>query len=1171
MSLDLSNILTQAIYSGSHYTWRDVFQGSQENSTIIEDVTISNSKLAGVYTAAKIQNNIIFLFQNVIDPIHNVFGRLTFSNCYRSPSVNSTIKGASPTSAHLTGNAIDIIGFGNIGDATKSGVTNWISANKCSYIDQVFYESTSSGGGGPYPYPGGWLHIGLGGKADGSYITRKVFANVFNHTIGSPISGLTCNGVLDGSDYNTDKQTPDNTIPIYKDLFTSPITSDNQNTINVDFQFIQANQDNVEMDNTNVTWGSRSALSEETDWIGLKQYLIYLCSLYYPQALIPFVELIPYYTLENNFNASPTSTQQDESNRNNNNLSTNQEGQSAQDFYQSTQFIDKDRYQNLTNRVNNLVSEGGTDLFTLDPFREANSKMYHHTEAEDLLRQKRGFGFKIFGSISLQPGVQDGFISKAGGVGIESLEVESGSDLTNSATIISLNIKDVQGNKFFDPNSPWSIILNGSNTTGGDFYLRYGWQLRIPDWWEKVSEENVDVNSKKFWNHPGWTLFESLQDNLGQGKTDKTKKYILSIGKMCDNTLTITQSTVEESFKTPGYLLDRSTDTFTLDRRLNPVLYMPLSMLPPDISINSEDQSVTATLRFMTQSALANLGCPISKSDYLRFLVTKSGGEILTLKDLLQAYVKDNVAWWTQPNSIKIKSELQITEQNLEDYVQVTLSESKEKITLDGGLPLIDPNTIPIEIPTSYSSKFTATNSSSDDRSSYAILKELLEFNGLTPVGFGDNTTNTGTGNIVLIYTPSQSKSSYSPKGSQIVILPNTVNANLNKNSFSRLRSFDDVFSFRFKGSLVESINIQKTEQQTEQTISSLESYATKNEIKAQDVKEKPLGQTEIEKYRREKDKDAITIDQKKRILTNLTAQISGLTVKCLCHPWITQGRLVGVKGTGFFDGLYIVTKVKHILESNNKFTSEVNGFRILNKADQRTIDANKQNAQYSSMRNPSIGVATPIANDGTSKILSANGADVVFSQGVVVTGPTDYEIAQKNAELKKDPFPRKFYLKVKDKYTSNIISPDNTITEYYNNLAATSSSDSTSWSDGFVSTMLSTTDTFGSPNLTGITSPFNGAYIISSLKSKSLIRTKDTNSNTNYVTSLGAYSYTPKQGDLIIYNQGINYHFAVCEAYNDGVISMIEAGPEQNVLRKSFRKVGDGFNGWGFYGYGIV
>ena len=522
MSLNLSSILAQAIYSGSHYTWRDVFQGSQYNSPIIEDVTISSSKLAGVYTAAKIQSNIVFLFQNIIDPLHNQFGRLTFSSCYRSPSVNATIKGSSTTSAHLIGNAIDITGFGSIGDATKSGITNWLSENKCSYIDQVFYESTSTGGGGPYPSPGGWLHVGLGGKADGSYITRKVFANVFNHTIGSPISGLSCNGLLDGSDYNTDRQTPDSTIPVYNDPFTTPLTGTNQDKINVDFQFIQANLDDVELENTNVIWGSRSALSEETDWIGLKQYLIYLCSLYYPQALIPFVELIPYYTLENNFNSSPTGTQQEESNRNNN-LNTNQEGQSAQDFYQSTQFIDEDRYRNLTNRINNLVSEGGTDLFTLDPFREANSKMYHHTEAEDLLRQKRGFGFKIFGSISLNPGVQDGFISKAGGVGIESLEVESGSDLTNSATIITLNIKDVQGNKFFDPNSPWSIILNGSNTTGGDFYLRYGWQLRIPDWYENIPEENTDMNSKKFWTHPGWGLFESLQDNVGKGKTDKTK------------------------------------------------------------------------------------------------------------------------------------------------------------------------------------------------------------------------------------------------------------------------------------------------------------------------------------------------------------------------------------------------------------------------------------------------------------------------------------------------------------------------------------------------------------------------------------------------------------------------------------------------------------------------
>ena len=36
------------------------------------------------------------------------------------------------------------------------------------------------------------------------------------------------------------------------------------------------------------------------------------------------------------------------------------------------------------------------------------------------------------------------------------------------------------------------------------------------------------------------------------------------------------------------------------------------------------------------------------------------------------------------------------------------------------------------------------------------------------------------------------------------------------------------------------------------------------------------------------------------------------------------------MKGNGYFDGKYIVTKIKHLLESN-KFTSTINAVRVFN------------------------------------------------------------------------------------------------------------------------------------------------------------------------------------------------------------------------------------------------
>lgn len=53
--------------------------------------------------------NIVYLYQKVYEPLCEHFGvRLYFTNWFRSKALNSKIKGASPTSFHLTGGAVDI-------------------------------------------------------------------------------------------------------------------------------------------------------------------------------------------------------------------------------------------------------------------------------------------------------------------------------------------------------------------------------------------------------------------------------------------------------------------------------------------------------------------------------------------------------------------------------------------------------------------------------------------------------------------------------------------------------------------------------------------------------------------------------------------------------------------------------------------------------------------------------------------------------------------------------------------------------------------------------------------------------------------------------------------------------------------------------------------------------
>jgi len=945
--------------------------------------------------------------------------------------------------------------------------------------------------------------------------------------------------------------------------------SNGDENLNFDFTQIQNNIQNIELDNVDRIWGSRNNLLEQTDWIGLKQYILYLCSVYYPQGMVPFVELIPYYTLDN----SVTNTNSNDIPRDLNGQPLGPSGityeqQNNQGFITSSQLIDPDRFANTQKKVNDLATSGGTDLFTLDPWGETMNRMYESTTNEQLLRSKRGFGFKIFGNISLTPDIQDGFLSKGGAIGIESVEIESGSELTNNATLITVKIKDVQGNKFFDLNSPWSLILNGGSTSGGDFYFRFGWQLRIPDWYENIKTGQEDLNARKFWTHPGWILFGGTTTDLSK---NKTRDYIASIGKMCDNTITITQSTQEDSFKTPGYLLDRTQDTFTLDRKLNPLLYMSLSMLVPEIDVDSSDQSITASLKFMTQNALANLGCPVSAADYMRYTLSTYGEETITVTQLLQAYVKDNVNFWKKPNNnANIKTELQLNETNVEQYITIySTNQTDENSSTNPAqiLPRLDPNSIKIEIPSSLAKAYNSTSGSEDTRTSYEMMKDILSYNGIEAMGQTDQTTNNGLSNLVFVYSPTKSKSKTAVDNTEVKLVSQDVNENLSKEGYPRLAAFDDVFSFRFKGSLVEELKIEKTDSETQMTFQAGQQLADtfSNEVKKQDADKENKTDEQVKAFEAEQLKkfqrstsNNITLAQRKTILQVFASSISGLTVKCLCHPWLSIGRLVAAKGTGFFDGFYMTTKIKHFLSDNNKFTTEVNAFRILNNQDPQLKLKQQEKARQTAMRNPGAGLSSAVSGSKETEIPVP-----IFVSGIGViplTVNSESRSYGKTLVNSKDPFATKFYITCNNKYEKNLIERDASIDNFYTNLVTAYPSVSKSWSDAFVSVCLSVTDRFGSDETNVLNvKPCSGSILYNYYSQSNRLK---------LITG-----YDPKKGDLVIYKQGIYYHFEIIEKFDaaSNKYTVISPGPQEGLITKIIRNFGQGFDNWQFHRFGVT
>ena len=110
-----------------------------KNLTLSEVVRSESAKRRGINNnpTAEHLENLKLLAEKVFQPIRNHFkGPIHISSGYRSKALNDSIKGASKTSQHSLGEAIDIDMDGT--DITNASVFNYIKDNL--NFDQLIWE-----------------------------------------------------------------------------------------------------------------------------------------------------------------------------------------------------------------------------------------------------------------------------------------------------------------------------------------------------------------------------------------------------------------------------------------------------------------------------------------------------------------------------------------------------------------------------------------------------------------------------------------------------------------------------------------------------------------------------------------------------------------------------------------------------------------------------------------------------------------------------------------------------------------------------------------------------------------------------------------------------------------------------------------------------------------------
>jgi hypothetical protein len=939
--------LRQYIPGSSNWTWYDAlfsFPGCNRGPA-----DKLSRKVATITT--KQYDNIIKLFTTIIEPLTTQYGNnFGLNSCLRGPHNNTDVGGG----AHGEGLAVDL-NFRKYGQSGREAFC-WIRANLP--YQALIWETRLTGTPPPDGEPG-WIHVDIWDYGPG-----RPFVAYYKNDVKQPNAVFRCNGIDvpeegKGSIVSDEHNTK---TPGVKDS-TNKSTSLNEDKplgFNNTFRQIEADIGEVEAAESSAEWGTTSQSAEAvktgktSNWLSAKQYLLYLCSRYTPQSLFPFIELIPAFTMDTPIDANtvnnelikegyvkdgtiPEDVEQNVAAAAQNNKNKNK-AKKAQQLLDQLKFISEvppgyspKRFE--TGRTALNKASLNTDLFNLDPFQEGYSALDQLSDSGKIVKNLRNLGVRVYGQLVLNPAAVDGVPSKPGAIGFTGLEIKAGNQSDNGLALISMTLVDVQGNKFTDINSPWAFIYDvRPGSIAGDFYFRFGWQIRVPN----PQNINTDKTAKLFWTHKGWAafpeLYEFFKTHIKAGRDTITLTQAINTRPTGE----ITDGAENYALFDEGVSFDETNGTITVKRDLSFLEsnYVKLSILNPEIEID-EKGAITATLNFRTTGAIAQT-IPVEYAMTTKKLVAKATE--MTLGDLLIAVMNDmaNASFLVIRSAEERKKQHEAAAKA--DYINATRTRNFDNLVYlvgpeDNGTTTtgnIHPDDVRIKIKKKLVKQLYTRNDS--DMTLIRWVRNVLQANECE---LQSAATGSGAGiNSAWIITTTAKTTIVKQQRKTICNEQTTISGE----ALSILTSEKDVFSYRFQGSLVEKLSIQKTDSpnalsiQVDYTVGDLATFDGQP-----DSLDKKLSQP-------------AKVSDRSRNLTVLFSQMQNVEINCLAHPWIGPGRKFFVKGTGFFDGQYLALEVTHKLDYN-MFTTNIKGARMLLANEEKTKD-NIQNAKANGNNN---------------------------------------------------------------------------------------------------------------------------------------------------------------------------------------------------------------------------
>ena len=239
----------------------------------------------------------------------------------------------------------------------------------------------------------------------------------------------------------------------------------------------------------------------------------------------------------------------------------------------------------------------------------------------------------------------------------------------------------------------------------------------------------------------------------------------------------------------------------------------------------------------------------------------------------------------------------------------------------------IHPDDVPISIPKKLKNQILSREKT-DDITLIRWFRQVLQENEceLQSAATGSGAGINAAWIIVTTKKISQSARNIKKQQSEISQDPNTQLINF-------LQTEKDIFSYRFQGSLTESIQVEKTDSPNAMKIAA--DFAV-GDLTTYDTESKDVNAGDVTR--------PVTAADRQRNLLVVFSQMQNVTISSLCHPWMGPGKRFWVKGMGFYDGEYMCLQVTHKL-LGHKFTTDLQGARMLVGDDAEQANAARQEA----------------------------------------------------------------------------------------------------------------------------------------------------------------------------------------------------------------------------------